>query len=164
LCEKARVFISCGQRRETEELEIAEKIANDLKGLGFDPYVALQEQKLEGVKENIFRKLSNSEYFLFIDFKREKLADSDVCRGSLFSHQELAIATFLGHEVLAFQEEGVKKDDGVLRFIQANCIPFAKRTDLPATVLAKIKEKGWEATWRNELFLKPKMRTNTKKR
>ena len=77
MSERARVFVSCGQRRESEELEIAEKIESELRSNGFDPYVARQEQSLKGVKENIFQKLSNSEYFVFIDFKREKLANSD---------------------------------------------------------------------------------------
>lgn len=71
MSEKARIFISCGQRKDTDEVAIANQIADKLeKELGFEsPYIAVQEQRLEGVKENIFRRLSNSEYFLFIDFK-----------------------------------------------------------------------------------------------
>jgi len=59
--------------------------------MGFEPYVALEQQKLQGVKESIFRRLKNSEYFLFLDFKREGLIDphepnleSGEARGSLF--------------------------------------------------------------------------------
>ncbi|MEE9458739.1 MAG: hypothetical protein V3V84_03130, partial [Candidatus Bathyarchaeia archaeon] len=141
---KARVFISCGQRKKaklttmtnenvnlmTPEFEIAEQISCKLTKLGFEPYIALEQQKLQGVKEAIFEKLRNSEYFLFIDFQREELGKygelniwNHVYRGSPFSNQELAIATFQGLEVLAFQEEGVKKEDGILKFIQANCKP-----------------------------------------
>lgn len=140
---QSRVFISCGQRKGTDELTIAEEIANKLEKMGFAPYVAVTEQTLRGVKENIFNRLRESEYFIFIDFQRERLfyitdesfSDTSVHRGSLFSHQELAIATFLDHEVLAFQEEGVKKDDGILRFIQANCIPFSERKGLADLVI-----------------------------
>lgn len=153
---RSRVFISCGQRKETEENEIASRIKTELEQMGFDPYVAVQESTLKGVKENLFHQLANSEYFIFIDFKREKLLidgkESDY-RGSLFSHQELAIASFLDIQFIAFQEEGVKKDDGLLKFVQANCIPFSSRTKLPEIALSKVKEKGWDPTWRNEIKL-----------
>jgi len=48
-----------------------------------------------------------------------------------FSHQELAIASYLDIEVLAFQESGVKPLDGILGFLQANAIPFTDRAELP---------------------------------
>ena len=171
---RARVFISCGQRKNidylttitkenlnlmTPEFEIAQQISHELTELGFEPYVALEQQRLQGVKEAIFEKLRNSEYFLFIDFKREGLfkegqlnLESGECRGSPFSHQELAIATFQGLEVLAFQETGVKKDDGILKFIQANCIPFSDRKKLPSIVASEVQKK-WKPKWRNELTL-----------
>jgi len=171
---KARVFISCGQRKKanltkmgkenvnliTPEFKIAQQISNELTKLGFKPYVALEQQELEGVKEAIFKELSNSEYFLFIDFRREQLCEEGTIdcvwngeyRGSLFSHQELAIATFQGLKVLAFQEEGVKKDDGILKFIQANCKSFSDRKKLPSVVALEVQKK-WKPNWRNELAL-----------
>lgn len=170
---KARVFISCGQRKETRlsrvtkenvnlmtpEFEIAKQISDELTKLGYAPYVALEQQRLEGVKEAIFERLRTTEYFLFIDFRREGLfkegelnLESGNYRGSLFSHQELAIATFQGLEVLAFQEEGVKKDDGILKFIQANCKSFSDRKKLPSIVVTEVKKK-WKNNWRNELEL-----------
>jgi hypothetical protein len=161
MSEKSRVFISCGQSKETEEPEVANQIAGKLEELGFEPYIAIEEQRLEGVKESIFKRMQNSEYFLFIDFKRERLfkgngkfTDTGSYRGSLFSHQELAIATFKEYEVLAFQEEGVKKDDGILKFIQANCMTFTDRKTLPEIVARKVEERNWNPNWRNELVLK----------
>lgn len=148
---QARVFISCGQQKNTSEVETAQKIAEKLKKMDFEPYIAVEEQSLKGVKENIFQRLSKSEYFIFIDFKREKLENSEY-RGSLFSHQELAIATFLNSEVLTFQEDGVKKDDGILKFIQANCIPFHDRHLIPDVIAEKIRERAWNSNWRNELL------------
>jgi len=158
---EARVFISCGQQKGTGEVEIAKKIAEKLEKLGFEPYIAVEEQTLKGVKENIFRRLSESEYLIFVDFKREKLfeaknkgfADTGKHRGSLFSHQELALATFLDIEPLAFREKGTKEDDGILKFIQANCIEFEDRAELPDTVAKKIEERKWNPEWRNELIL-----------
>lgn len=151
---RARVFISCGQSKDTDEVDIAHKIAEKLKE--FEPYIAGEEQSLEGVKENIFRRLSESEYLIFVDFKRERLdmpGDESVHRGSLFSHQELAIAALLDIEILAFQEEGVKKEDGILKFIQANCIPFKDRHLVPDVVAERVRERGWDPNWRNELSI-----------
>ncbi len=140
------------------ELTIAKEIGEKLEELGFEPYISLEQQTLQGVKEAIFSRLENVEYFLFIDFKREQLYDegdsdflSEEYRGSLFSNQELAIATFQGLEVLAFQEKGIKNQDGVLKFIQANCITFSDRKSLPKIVANEVK-KNWNPNWRNNLF------------
>ena len=155
----ARVFLSCGQR--PDELDIAKEILDKLYEMGFEPYIALVEQSLLGIKENIFRRLQESEYFIFIDFRRERLArfidenieDIKVHRGSLFSNQELAIATFLQDiDVIAFQEIDVKKEDGILKYIQANCYPFSDRGNLPDLVIKKVRERGWIPFWRKELI------------
>ena len=37
--------------------------------------VLAEEVEFTGVREDIFRRLRNSEYFLFIDFKRELIGD-----------------------------------------------------------------------------------------
>jgi hypothetical protein len=159
------VFISCGQQKGTEEVQIASKIADGLDKMGFEPYVAVSEQSLKGVKENIFQRLRTSEYLIFVDFQRERLGrprkryelgafhDTGKHRGSLFSNQELAIATFLDTESLCFQEDGVKEGDGVLRFIQANSIRFGDRHSLPDLVLEKVKDRKWRPDWRNEITL-----------
>jgi len=149
----ARVFISCGQRDGGEERSVAEKTAGRLKELGFDPYIAVQEHSLRGVKENIFEQLSSSEYFVFIDFQRERLGGgrSAEHRGSLFSHQELAIASYLEIPVLAFQEEGVRRLDGLLGFLQGNCVPFSDRDHLPAIIEDAVRKGNWDSNWRNAL-------------
>jgi hypothetical protein len=144
---------------------LAAEIANRLIELGFDPYVAVGEQSLRGLKENLFEQLNRSEYFLFVDFKREGLVGKDLHRGSLFSHQELAVASFLEIEVLALQEQGVKKDDGILRFVQANALSFSDREKLPDLVAEQVKKRidseDWSPRWRNELVLeRPPIRQN----
>lgn len=163
---RARVFISCGQQKDSDEVRIAQDIEAKLHSLGFDPYVAVEEHTLKGVKENLFQRLSESEYIIFVDFQRERLykgengvfVDTQQHRGSLFSNQELAIATFLEIECLTFQENGIKKEDGILRFIQSNCIPFSDRHLLPDVVANKVREKidkrEWNAGCKNELILK----------
>lgn len=149
---RARVFISCGQR-EGEERAIADRIAAQLIELGFEPYVAVQEQTLKGLRENIFWRLEHSEYYLFIDFKREQLANRPDCRGSLFSHQELAIASFLDMHVIVLQEKGVIAEDGLMKYAQTNPEIFVDREDLPAIVSRRVAVAGWETGWRNELVL-----------
>lgn len=150
---KARVFISCGQNKNSDEIAVAQAIAESLSSLGFDPYIAVQEQTLRGLTENIFRQLADSEYLIFIDFKREQLANSSDYRGSLFSHQELAVAAFLDLDVLPFQEVGVIRLDGMIRFMQANATEFTDRTTLPRLVTAKLRERGWTPSWRRTLRL-----------
>src|SRR5437773_503907 len=139
---RARVFISCGQTKNSSELETAHKISERLEELGFEPYIAVEEQTLSGLRENIFRQLRIADYFVFVDFKRERLVPRGRTgrstglqhRGSLFSHQELALASYLDLPLLAFQEKGVKEDDGILRFLQANASPFKDRHLLPNVV------------------------------
>ena len=39
---RARVFISCGQNKKTNEVMIAGQIREKLEKLGFDPYIAVR--------------------------------------------------------------------------------------------------------------------------
>ena len=72
---------------------MVEELRKQLKGT-YDLYISVNEQSLSGMTEDIFDNLKKAEYFLFIDFKREKLVRS-AYRGSLFTNQELAIAKML---------------------------------------------------------------------
>lgn len=152
---KAKVFISCGQKKGTDETDIALKIGNVLRELGFEFYIATEEHTLKGFRENIFHQLETSEYILFIDFRREQIGtdgETPVYRGSLFSHQELAIASYLEIPSVAFQESNVCKRDGLLGVMQLNCLGFKNRDELPEVVRKYVSNK-WDAHWRNELFL-----------
>jgi hypothetical protein len=152
---RAKVFVSCGQIQGSEEVEIASRIADRLVQLGYDPYIATQEQTLRGVKENIFGQLESSEYFIFIDLKRERLVtnDSQFHRGSLFCHQELALASYLDIPLLAFQERGVMQQDGLMRFLQANSTPFSDRNLLPNVIADAVQQHEWDPRWKNQLCL-----------
>jgi len=61
---RARVFISCGQNKKSDEVPVANKIAERLIELGYDPYIAVEEQTLIGLTENIFPKLRRLRVFL----------------------------------------------------------------------------------------------------
>jgi hypothetical protein len=111
----ARIFVSCGQSENSDEIGIAGAVGTELRQLGFEPWIAVANQTLSGIQEFVFDALKNSEYFIFLDFKRERLEGTSF-RGSLFSHQELAIASFLGLELLAFRESGTKLE-GLLAFV-----------------------------------------------
>lgn len=148
---RAKIFISCGQKKGTDEVEIAKSIATALEKHGFESYIAVEDQNLKSLKEVVFKELSSSEYFLFIDFKREQI-DGVNFRGSLFSHQELAIASFRDIKFLGFQEKGVELG-GVLKSLQGNCSPFDDRNKLLNIVLEKIKKEGWKPDWKNQLSI-----------
>ena len=145
---KAKVFISCGQKKDTLETSVAQEIYDVLEEMGFDPYVAVQEQTLRGLKENIFSQLSESEYLIFIDFAREQIGENVKYRGSLFSHQELAIASYLELEVMPFQQRNVSFE-GMMAAMQLNPIPFDDPRDLPKMISEEVKERGWRPDWKN---------------
>lgn len=147
---KTRVFVSCGQSTNNDEYELAKRIGQLLDSLGYDPYVAVAEQTLRGVKENIFARLSESECFVFVDFKRDLLPDGSH-RGSLFSHQELSIAAYLEKPLIAFQEQGVRLE-GVLAFVQGNCTKFLKRDELLAMIADKVS-KYWRPDWHDNIII-----------
>jgi hypothetical protein len=165
---RPRVFVSCGQRKGSEELTIANRIAARLKSMGFDPYVATEEQTLKGIIENVLARLAESEYFLFVDFRRERLSPKHrrprsgraAFRGSLFSHQELGVATFLELGFLGFQEAGVRPDDGMIGFVQGNVYPFRprERPELPEIVANRVRTRldsgEWRIGWRRQLEIR----------
>jgi hypothetical protein len=165
---RARIFLSCGQR--PGELECAQEIKSAIEGMkledddavGFECFLALRQQTLDGVREQIFDELRKSDYLVFVDFMREKVMNGRRSlgrRGSLWTNQELAIASFLdfGDQALLFQEKGVKKGDGILGALSGRAEPFSNRKKLPADICEAIKkrcaEKEWSARTRNRLEL-----------
>ncbi len=144
----ARVFISCGQRNDVEK-ELGFACQAHFGKRGFSTYLAEAVQDLEGLTDNIFRHLRNSEYAVFIDPARESLGDG-ICRGSLFVNQELAIAAFQQVESRVFHDKGVKRE-GMADYLMAKPIHFADKQDL----LSKLEEQTrmWNPYWRNELSL-----------
>jgi hypothetical protein len=152
----ARIFISCGQEEDSSEVTVAREIKNMLEGdpFNFDVYLADLEHTPHDVLRSVLHALEESEYFLFIDFKREQIVprdrDIESCRGSLFSHQELAIATFLEIEQLRFSETGVELN-GIGSSLQGRPTVFSNRNELVEIVREKVIEKQWNSNWLNAL-------------
>src|SRR5689334_10627574 len=97
-----RVFISCGQANNSER-HVAGNVRQWFESKGFTPYVAINTQSLADVNSGIIDELKRADFYVFIDFRRDELAnrpanDFGVFRGSLFTNQELAIAYFLQFE------------------------------------------------------------------
>jgi len=153
---KTRVFISSGQRHSTGD-EISEREIVQVRKMlenqiDFQVYVATQQHSIDGFIKNILENLEKSEHFLFIDFVREKIGSTEnLHRGSLFSHQELAIAVYLKKPLSVFQDPGIENRNGILSFIQANPIPITDRSKLVENIRSNIKQEGWHNGWRNEL-------------
>ncbi len=110
---KSRVFISCGQK-EPKERNIGLSVDQFFKERGFETYFAERVHSPEALTEHIFSFLKESEYFVFIDFRRDKIADNEY-RGSIFVNQEIGISTFLKIPGLGFHEKGVKRE-GILDY------------------------------------------------
>ncbi|MEW6352343.1 MAG: hypothetical protein AB1646_25100 [Thermodesulfobacteriota bacterium] len=154
---QAKVFISCGQRSKKEK-KTATNVKQVVEAQGFRAYTAVHDKSLKGLKENIFGQLQDSEYFLFIDFKREGLCGpGNGHRGSLFSHQELAIASYLEIEAIGFRETGVIETDGLMQAVQLNCVEFDTHKRLlklvEETLKRKKEKKEWNPAWKAQLAM-----------
>lgn len=161
---KAQIFLSCGQNHEERPIAEAIKSKIEKSDLGFGCYVACEVQDLRDLRDIIFKRLEESDYFVFVDFKREELKDKKdkdgrpIHRGSLFTNQELAVASYigLGNCVLLLQEEGVEERGGVLNAVLANLredetrFKSAERDELPNRIYNLIKAKLDNREWNNQ--------------
>lgn len=145
----ARVFISCGQRGR--ESAIAQQVRDKMRAQHFCPFLAIRTHSSTGLTDEIYRHLRTAEYVLFIDFRRERLGllrrDH---RGSVFSHQELGIASYLDSVILPFVQRGVIRE-GLLGQILGNAVPFSDPAKLPDLVLEEVARVGCDPTSRREL-------------
>lgn len=133
------MFLSCGQR--PQEREAARGIAAVLEQRGFVVYVAIEAQTILEINRGIIRELKNSDCYLFVNFRRERIGEEH--RGSLFSNQELAIAYALGFErILVISQRGVLSE-GMLRYIGINTETFEGFDDCCAVVDRAITRSGW---------------------
>ena len=151
-----RVFISCGQR--TDERKFAKKLASWFRSKGFIPYVAIDTQSIQDVNSGIINELRNSDFYVFIDFKREEIGKdhkgNSVHRGSLFTNQELAIAYYLNFErIIFFQQVGVKLE-GLLQYILSNATKFHDANDLLEKVKEAVKKRNWKPSYTRHLIPK----------
>jgi hypothetical protein len=152
----ARVFISCGQR--DGEREVAQAVAQWFASRGFRPYVALEAQSIQDVNSGIIGELRRADYYVFVDFRRERLVGAvadEPFRGSLFSHQELAIAYAMGFDhAIFFRESGVKLE-GVCAYLASNATRFENRSDVPQLVADAVERRGWHVGYSRNLVVGP---------
>ncbi len=147
----ARVFISCGQR--DSERQIAQAVADWFSSRGFRPYVPLEAQSVQDINSGIIRELRRADYYVFFDFRREALAGSGEHRGSLFSHQELAIAYATGFEHALFFREADVALEGFAAFMASNATIFNDRALLPVLVADAVGRRGWAPDYSRNLVV-----------
>ena len=149
----AKVFISCGQRSDDEKA-IADEVRAWFKEQGFEAYVAAEVQDLTDLAESVKNQLQTSDYFLFIDFCREDLSRNGepTCRGSLFSHQELALAYYLEFEdsIIYLQDQNrTLEREGILKWLHVNPIPVGgqKRPPTRDEVVKAVADAVTKRKW-----------------
>lgn len=162
---RARLFLSCGQRED--ELKWGEAVRDALDynktgGLGFEVFFARSNQDSKAILERVFDELHEADYFVFLDFKREQFTDPPGgFRGSLYCHQELALACFLKTEIAVFREDDVEAPEGaielngIMKEVMSNAVSFTRNAPdkLAALVCEKVKSKGWSLETRHRLGL-----------
>lgn len=150
-----KVFISCGQASK-EEKSIANSIKSWLEdsARGYSAYIAVEIQSLDDINSAIVKELTSADYYIFIDFRREPLNGQwfqRQFRGSLFSHQELILAYYLGFDkVILLRERGVLLE-GFLKYFQSNSVLFNKRNQILDLVKQEITKKGWSSSFSRNL-------------
>lgn len=160
---KSKVFISCGQANK-EERDVADKVKSLIESKGFEAYVATQTQRLKDVNDAIISELKSSDYYIFIDFKREMLVDTtkvakkaasspsqDEYRGSLFTHQELALAYVLDFpQSILLKEEGVKLE-GIGAFLLSNAKLFTDKKEVVPIIEKELTDRKWDPQYTRHL-------------
>lgn len=143
-----KVFISCGQASDDER-----KVASDLNSWfsdeGYNPYLAIETQSILDLNAGIIDQLKTSDFYLFINFKREKLSDDNggLYRGSLFTNQELAISYALRFEkMLMLNQKGVKHE-GMHKFMVSNIPEFADPEEVVDEVKKAVQKANWSPTY-----------------
>jgi hypothetical protein len=143
-----KVFISCGMHL-AEEREAALRVRDLLKSDKFNltPYVAITVQSFDDIM-SITEKLRSSDYYLFIDFKRE----------SMFTHQEFALAHHLGfgRNMIALRERGAcDPPRGFLYYVLSNPEWFSTSDELMEKVENLVSDKGWSPNYSRNLVVNP---------
>lgn len=148
----ARVFISCGTKKDAEQ-EAAKKLQEYFEDRGFSVYKVNRQQGLYD-SESILEELAYSDYFLFVDFYRDREYEEDLPI-SLFSHQELAVATVEGfkYDIACFRDARFeKRSQGLFGYLQAQPDTFEDASDLMS--LVEERTADWFPSYSRHLLLK----------
>jgi hypothetical protein len=146
---RSKIFISSGQWKP--ELRVAKQIGRMLRALGFDYFIAKDVQSIPEINSGIIRELRDSDCFLFVNFCREKLANGKF-RGSLFSHQEFAIAYALNFEdkILVVNQKDAERE-GLLKYFGCNSEEFSDYSQCVAFVRRAVKRTNWSPDYSRRL-------------
>jgi hypothetical protein len=145
---KSRIFLSCGQRKN--EIQVAQRIRKMVTARRFDLYIAIDVQSIFEINSGIIRELKNSDFYLFVNFRREEVCAGQF-RGSLFSHQEFAIAYALGFKrILVVNQRGAKRE-GMLRYFGCNTEEFDHDKDCLAVVERALIRAKWKSGYSRRL-------------
>ena len=151
----AKVFISCGQATE-REIRTGEVVKKWLVSEGYEAYFAIKEQELQDLGNSIISNLVNSDYFLSIDFRRERckclLKRGDKCRGSVFANQELALALYLAFENPIFLKQKGVILEGFQKHISFNPVVFKHSDEILKIVQTQVKNKKWNKNYSRSLI------------
>jgi hypothetical protein len=150
----ARVFISCGQQSD-DERAVAEALVNWFTSQGYSPYVAVKVHTITDLNAGIIEAIKTSDYYVFINFPREEVIRSggNIRRGSLYSHQELAVAYALGFEHILILNHRNVHDEGVQKFIVSNLPRFDNYKEVLPTIIQAVTEAGWSSNYSRQLSL-----------
>ncbi len=129
-------------------------MANQIKdwfvSQGYSTYVATQVQTLQELNSQIIEALKSSDYFLFINLRREKVAPKTadrLYRGSVYSNQELAVAHAFGFDHMILVNHKDVKNEGVFKFLVVNTPEFESISDVLSIVQGAVKKSGWKNTF-----------------
>ncbi len=150
---KSRVFVSCGQR-DDDEKRVGREVCALLEERGFSAYLAIDVQTILEINGGIIRELKNSDCYLFVNFPRELVRNSngqDFHRGSLFSNQELAIAYALQFAKLLIVNQKDVKPEGMLGYIGVNTETFNNQGDCVDVVKRALDRAGWTPDYSRRL-------------
>lgn len=149
------MFVSCGQDGR-DEIRIAREIGDLLTSRGFQPYIAREAQTIFEINSSIIKEIKDSDYYLFVNFRRERVGKRQFLRkrqfrGSLFSNQEFAIAYALGFErILVVNQKGIRFE-GMLRYIGCNTREFDGYDDCLAAIQQALDRAGWTPDYSRRL-------------
>jgi hypothetical protein len=118
----------------------------------FEVYVAKNVQSIFEINSGIIRELKNSDYYLFLNFRRgQPRRWKRGVPGSVFSNQEFAIAYALGFDrILVVNQKGVSQE-GMLRYCGCNTEQFQGRKDCLAVVRRAWDRTGWLSDYSRRL-------------
>jgi hypothetical protein len=147
-----KIFLSCGQN-SAKEIRAAAAIAAMLRKRGFKCYVAKKVTTILAINTDIIRELKNSDCFLFVNFRRERLPSRHRGEhlGSLFSAQELGIAYSLGFQRILIVNQTRIRREGLLAYMACNTDEFASFRDCVRVVKKAVDQAGWKADYSRRL-------------